>query len=610
MRQKFFSPMGATVRGAAAGFALALMAQIAGAESRHAIAMYGDPALPPDFVSLPYANPDAPKGGRITLGESGGFDSLNPFIVKGRAPSAVSEYTVETLMGRSLDEPFTLYGLLAESVETDEARSYVAFTLRENARFSDGSPVTVEDVIWSFQTLGDPALGLPRYTNSTKKIASVEQTGPRTVKFTFNTQDRELPLILGLRPVLKKAQYDGRDFHVSSLEVPIGSGPYTVAAFEPGRYVTYRRNPDWWGKDLPFNRGQHNFDEIRVDYFGDAGVVFEAFKAGELSSWRETNPAKWATNFNFPAVGSGDVVLDEIPHGRPSGIEGFVMNTRRPLFADWRVRQALIDSFNFELVNRTLNGGAVPRITSYFSNSSLGADIANPAPEAERALLEPFAAELLPGALEGYSLPLSDGSEANRRNTRAAMALLEQAGWTVQGGVLKDAAGKPFAFDILLVNGADDMIGAASIWREALKRLGIDARIVTVDNAQYTERTNAYDFDVTHYIRALSLSPGNEQMLYWGAAGVETPSTRNWMGMNSPAAEAMVAAMLAARDQAGFTDAVRALDRVLTTGRYVVPLWYSPISRLAHGKAYHYPAKLPVYGDWPGFQPQVWWYEE
>lgn len=575
-----------------------------------AIAMYGEPALPPDFTALPYANPDAPKGGRITFGESGGFDSLNPFILKGRAPQAVSEYTVETLMGRSLDEPFTLYGLLAETVETDEARSYVAFTLREGARFSDGSPVTVEDVIWSFNTLGDPAKGHPRYANSSAKVAKVEATGPRTVKFTFNTSDRELPLIIGLRPILKKAQWEGRDFYASTLEAPIGSGPYTVAAVDPGRSITYRRNPDWWGKDLPFNRGQWNFDEIRVEYFTDAGVIFEAFKAGDLSSWRELNPAKWQSNYSFPAVTSGEVVKAEIPHRRPSGIEGFVMNTRRPIFADWRVRQALIDSFNFELVNRTLNGSAVPRIASYFGNSELGADITHAAPPEEQALLAPFAADLPPGTLDGYSLPVSDGSEANRRNMRSAMKLLEEAGWTVQDGVLKNGAGQPFRFEILLSNGADDLLGAATIWVEALKRLGIAARITTVDNAQYVQRTNAYDFDVTHYIRSLSLSPGNEQMLYWGSAGVTEPATRNWMGMNSPAAEAMVTRMLQATDPQDFRAATRALDRVLMAGRYVVPLWYSPVSRLAHRKSYHYPEKTPVYGDWPGFQPQVWWYED
>jgi len=578
------------------------------AQPAHGIAMYGEPALPPDFVSLPYANPDAPKGGRIIFGESGGFDSLNPFILKGNAPAGVSALTVETLLGRSYDEPFTLYGLLAESVETDAARSFVAFTLREEARFADGSPVTPEDVLWSFETLGTQ--GSPRYAAAWAKIAKAEKTGPRTVRFTFNTEDRELPLILGLRPILKKAQWDGKDFTVSSLEAIIGSGPYVIGPFEPGRFISYLRNPDWWGADLPFNRGLHNFDEVRYEYFGDGGVVFEAFKAGDITSYREANPAAWAGNYGFPAVQSGQVVLSEIPHQRPSGIEGFVFNTRREIFADWRVREALIQAFNFEFINRTLTGGVQPRITSYFSNSVLGMTPGAPAQGRERALLAPFADSLLPGALDGYALPVSDGSEANRTGIREATRLLQEAGWTVTDGVLTNAAGTPFAFDILLVQGQDDMLSIANIYVEALRRLGIAVTVTTVDSAQYKERTNRYDFDMTHYIRSLSLSPGNEQMLYWGAAGVTEPGTRNWMGMNSPAAEAMIKALLTATDPQEFTAATRALDRVLTSGRYVVPIWYSDVSRIAHARQLQYPDRLPIYGDWLGFQPDVWWYQD
>jgi peptide/nickel transport system substrate-binding protein len=594
--------------GPAAALTFALLTQPLLAQTTHGIAMYGTPALPPDFVSLPYANPDAPKGGRIVFGESGGFDSLNPFILKGNAPAGVSALTVETLMGRYYGEPFALYGLLAESVETDQARSFVAFTLREGARFSDGSPVTPEDVLWSFETLGTK--GSPRYAAAWAKIAKAEKTGPRTVRFTFNTADRELPLLLGLRPILKKAQWDGKDFTVSSLDPIIGSGPYVIGPFEPGRYISYVRNPDWWGADLPFNRGQHNFDEVRYDYFGDGGVVFEAFKAGDITSYREANPAAWASNYAFPAVQSGDVVLAEIPHQRPSGIDGFVFNTRREIFADWRVREALIQAFNFEFINRTLTGGVQPRITSYFSNSVLGMTPGTPAEGREQALLAPFADSLLPGALEGYALPVSDGSEANRKGIREATRLLEEAGWTVQNGVLTNAAGTPFAFDILLVQGADDMLSIANIFIEALRRLGIAVTVTSVDSAQYKERTNAYDFDMTHYIRSLSLSPGNEQTLYWGSAGVTEPGTRNWMGMNSPAAEAMIKTLLTATDPEEFTAATRALDRVLTSGRYVVPIWYSDVSRIAHAKQLHYPDRLPIYGDWLGFQPDVWWYKE
>ena len=571
-----------------------------------AIAMYGQPALPPDFVSLPYANPDAPKGGRILLGEKGGFDSLNPFILKGNAPSQVTAFTVETLMARSLDEPFTLYGLLAESIQTDESRSYAEFTLRPEAKFADGSPVTPEDVIWSFETLA--AKGQPRYAGAWAKIAKSEVTGPRSVRFTFNTVDRELPLILGLRPILKKAQWEGKDFAEASLEAPIGSGPYVVGDYEPGRFISFRRNPDWWGKDLPVNRGLYNLDEVRVEYFGVDTALFEAFKGGAISTFRELNPVKWAQNYSFPAVTSGEIVKAEIPHGRPSGIEGFGFNTRSPLFSDWRVREALTLAFNFELVNQTVNGGMQPRITSYFGNSVLGMAPGTPAEGRVKELLAPFAADLLPGALDGYTLPVGEG-EANRKNLRAATALLEAAGWTIQDGVLKNAEGAPFRFEILLTNGQDEMIAAANIYIEALKRLGIEAWITTVDNAQYKERTNEYRFDMTHYIRALSLSPGNEQMLYWGAKGVSEPGTRNWPGINSPAAEAMIGVMLASTDPAEFDAAVEALDRVLTSGRYVIPVWFNKVSRLAYRKEFHYSDRLPLYGDWPNWQPDAWWVE-
>ncbi|MEZ5685417.1 MAG: extracellular solute-binding protein [Paracoccaceae bacterium] len=569
--------------------------------------MYGAPALPPGFTHLPYANPEAPKGGRIRLGESGSFDSLNPWILKGRAAEGIASFVAETLMGRSYDEPFTLYGLLAESVETDEARQWVEFTLRENARFSDGSPVTVEDVIWSYETLGTQ--GHPRYQNAWRKVAKAEQTGPRKIRFTFSEPDRELALIMGMRPVLQKAQWAGRDFAEDTTTAPIGSGPYRIARVENGKFISLERNPDWWGKDLPFNAGRHNLDEIRYDYFGDGGVVFEAFKGGEIDSWRETNAANWARNFTFPAVASGAVVKSEIPHQRPSGISGLVFNTRRALFQDWRVREALTLAFNFEFINATLNDGAEPRIASFFSNSDLGMR-PGPASGKEAELLAPFADQLVPGVIEGYALPVSDGSELNRANARKAMKLLEEVGWTVdRDGVLKNAAGQPFSFEIVLQQGAAETQAVVDIYVEALGRLGIFPRISTVDDAQYQARTKDYDFDMAWYIRALSLSPGNEQYLYWGARGVTEPGSRNWMGMDVPAAEAMIDAMLTARTQEDFVAATRALDRILTAGRYVIPGWYAQVSRLAHNRALHFPTQLPLYGDWPGFQPDVWWYE-
>jgi peptide/nickel transport system substrate-binding protein len=320
--------------------------------------------------------------------------------------------------------------------------------------------------------------------------------------------------------------------------------------------------------------------------------------------------SKWLSSYDFPAVTSGDTIKAEIPHGRPSGIEGFVFNTRKPIFADWRVREALILAFNFEFINQTLNGGLPPRIPSYFGNSFLGMEPGKPAEGRELELLEPFKAELPPGAIEGYALPVSEGDQANRKNIRAAAALLEEAGWTVgDDGVLKNAKGEPFTFEILLVTGQDEMASAAEVYIEALKALGITATLNKIDDAQYKDRTTNYDFDMTHYIRSLSLSPGNEQVLYWGAGGVTEPGTRNWMGVNSPAVEAMIAAMLKAPDAEEFTVATKALDRVLTSGRYVIPIWYSDLSRLAYSADLKYPEKLPLYGDWTGFLPDTWWHE-
>ncbi|MDE0303746.1 MAG: extracellular solute-binding protein [Albidovulum sp.] len=574
----------------------------------HGIAMYGEPALPPDFVSLPYAYPDAPKGGSITYGRSGSFDSLHPWIVKGRAPWEIRSHVYETLLGRSYDEPFTLYGLLAETVETGPDRDWVEFTLRPEARFSDGSPVTVEDLLWSFETLGTE--GHPRYSLSWKKIESAMQTGERTVRFTFNTVDRELPLILGLRPVLQKSQWDGKGFGESSLDIPIGSGPYVVEEFEPGRFIRFARDTDYWGKDLSFNRGRHNFDKITYEYFGDGGVVFEAFKAGEIDIYREWNAAKWDSNYDFPAVRTNAVVKSEIYHQRPSGIRGFVFNTRREKFTDIRVRDALIHAFNFELTNAIMNDGKLPRIQSYFSNSVLGAK-PGPATGKVLELLLPFKNEIPEDALEGYTLPVSDGSERNRKNILLARDLFQSAGWSIDtDGVLKNADGEAFEFEILVVQGAHDTMSIAEIYIESLKRLGIQAEITLVDSSQYQERTNAYDFDVAWYRRSMSLSPGNEQRLYWGREGVETPGTRNWMGVASDAVEAMIAAILEAREQSDFIAGVRALDRILTANRFVIPVWYSNFSRLAYKAELRFPESIPIYGDWIGFLPDVWWYEK
>ncbi|WP_406736564.1 extracellular solute-binding protein [Thioclava sp. GXIMD4215] len=583
------------------------------AAPQHALAMTGAPALPDGFDHLPYANPDAPKGGALKLGEVGTFDSLNPWILLGRPATGISQYVTESLMARSIDEPFTLYGLLAESVDTDAARSYVEYTLRPEAHFSDGKPVTVEDVIWSYKTLGEH--GHPRYRNAWAKVKDIRQTGPRSVRITFNAPDRELALLMGMRPILEKAQWAGKDFEATTDMVPVGSGPYVVDQVSNGRFISFKRDPDWWGKDVNFNHGLWNFDTIRHEYFKDGNVIFEAFKAGDVDAWREMSDARWQNNYNFAAAQSGEIVKDEIPHARPSGIDGLVMNTRNPLFKDWRVREALTEVFNFEFINKTLNNGAEPRVTSFFSNSELGMQ-PGPASGKVKALLAPFAGQLAPGTLEGTPLPVSDGREMNRKNTRKALKLLEDAGWTVaRDGVLRNASGQPFQFEILLRQGGGygsgpyDPQSVVDIYVQALERIGVKARVTTIDDAQYVQRARNYQFDMTWYWRALSLSPGNEQMLYWGSAGVAQPGSWNYMGMASPAAEAMIRHMLAATDHDEYVAAVRALDRILTQGRYVIPAWYSKSTRLAHKSSLHYPETLPVYGDWPGFMPDTWWYE-
>lgn len=593
----------------AAIFALGILgAGIASAEPQHGIAMYGEPALPPDFDHLPYTNPDAPEGGRLVMGETGGFDSLNPHILKGTVPWQLRFLAYESLMGRSWDEPFTLYGLLAESVETGPNREWVEFTLRPEATFSDGSPVTVEDVMWSYETLGTE--GHPRYRGAWTKIDKMEQTGPRKIRFTFNVADRELALIIGMRPILKKAQWEGRDFGSSGLDViPISSAPYVIDDFEAGRYVSLKRDPDYWGKDLPFMKGQANLDEIRMEFFGDGTVQFEAFKAGALNAIRENNAEKWLTQYDFPAVERGDIIKSEIPHGRPTGMTGFVMNTRRGVFADWRVRAAMLHAFNFEYINETMTGSKQPRITSYFSNSELGMQ-AGPAEGRVRELLEPFADELLPGALEGYALPEGDGSARNRGNLRKAMALLQDAGWSVQDGVMKNAEGQPLRFEIVLSQSAGEEQSIIDIFVQALQRLGIAPQVTVIDSAQYNERVNTFDYDMTFFRRGLSLSPGNEQRLYWGSEAADQTGSRNLMGMKSAAADAMIDVLLDAESREDFVAASRALDRVLTTGRYVIPIYQWNVARIAHVKELHYPEQLPVYGDWIDWMPNAWWWEE
>ena len=586
-----------------------LLATLAHSQPTHGIAMYGDPALPLDFAHLPYANPDAPTGGAIVTANVGGFDSLNPYIVKGSVHWQLRFLMGESLMARSLDEPFSLYGLLAESIETAEDRTWVEFVLRPEARFSDGSPVTVEDVIWSYETLG--TVGHPRYRGFYNKVASIEAVGERGVRFTFNEADRELALLAGLRPILQKSQWDGLDFAESGLDViPVTSSPYTITDFEANRYIELTRNPDYWGYGVvPFVNGLYNLDTIRMEFFGDETAAFEAFKVGEVNTNREFNVAKWDSQYDFALMQSGDFVRSVLPHSRPSGITGFVMNTRLPQFEDIRVRDAMIYAFNFEFINDAMTGGAQPRITSYFSNSPLAMQN-GPATGRVMEMLEPFADSIPADAISGYALPVSDGSERNRANIGAALDLMEQAGYTVQDGVMADANGTPFTFEILLQTGSSENQSMIDMYVESLSRLGITPTVTVVDNAQYAERTDVYDFGMTYYRRGLSLSPGNEQYLYWGIEAADVQGGRNMMGVKSEAIDAMIDYLLTSPSQDDFLAATQSLDRLLTAGRYVIPIYQWNISRIAHDKNLHYPDTMPIFGDWPGWQPDVWWYSE
>ncbi len=576
-------------------------------EPTHAISMYSTPALPPDFVSLPYANPNAPKGGEIKLGAVGSFDSLNPHILKGRSPWQLRFWNYETLMGRNWDEPFTLYGLLAESIEVAPNREWVEFTLRPEAKFADGSPVTIEDVLWSYETLG--TVGHWRYRGLWKKIETIERKSSSTIRFSFNEDNPELALLAGMRPILKKGQWEGRDFTASGIEtVPITSAPYQITNFEAGRFIELQRNPDYWANKLGLRRGTNNFDTIRIEYFADASIYFEAFKAGEIDVYREGNAEKWISQFDFPLALQGAITKSEIPHSRPTGMRGLFMNMRNEKFKDWRVREALIQAFNFEYINEAQNANRQRRITSYFSNSTLGL-VPGPASEDIIELLNNFKADLPPGTLEGYEFPKSDGTLGNRKNMGRAHKLLEEAGYSVTDGILRDGTGTAFEFEILLRQGAQEYLSISEIYANSLARLGIDVRISLVDSAQYSERLRKAQFEMVPYARGLSLSPGNEQSLYWSSEAADQEGTRNIIGVKSPAIDYLLSRLMKSKTVDELQSITRAMDRVLTAGRYVIPIYYENVSRIAHKSELKFPTYTPIYGDRIGFLPDVWWYQ-
>ena len=589
------------------GLVLAVPAPVWAAPS-HAIAMQGEPALPPGFSHFPYVNPDAPKGGRIDYAVPGSFDSLNPFIVQGDASRGLFDQVFgntvfDTLMMRSRDEAFTLYPLLAESVETDAERTFVEFTLDPRARFSDGTPVTADDVIFSMELIRDKTR--PLYQRWIKVVDRMEKVGERGVRFTFNDRaDRESPLLLALLPIFPKHATDAAAFDRSTLKPQIASGPYTIGAVRPGEYVSLKRNPDYWAKDHPSKRGFDNYDEIRINYIRDENTMFEAFKKGLVSVQLETDTGRWATGYDFPAARDGRVVKDTFVAGTPSGMYGFVLNTRRPVFRDRRVRQALAGLFDFEWANQNLFSSAYTRTRSYYEGSELSY-LDHPADDAEKALLAPFPDAVSAGIMAGQSpLPVSDGSGRDRTFLKQGFDALKAAGYEVKDGRMTGPDGRPLAFEILLNGPPGEAVSLA--WQRTLEKLGIGVSLRVVDSAQYLQRQQTYDYDVILQAYTSSLSPGAEQVGRWGSASRDAEGTFNFAGVAEPAVDALIDALVKARTREDFVSAVRAMDRVLVSGAYVVPLYHRPQQWVARWSEIKHPEKTPIYG----YQLPTWWREK
>ncbi len=577
---------------------LALMVAPASAAPKHGIAMQGEPALAADFTHLPYANPDAPQGGQLRQAVTGSFDSTNAFIVKGTAATGIRTYVFESLMGRNWAEPFSLYGLLAESIDVSDDRQTFTYKLRPEAAFSDGSPVSAADVVFSMETLRDK--GRPNFKNSYSKISKIETPDDRTLIFHQQAGDRELPMILGLMPILSKAYWRGRTFEDSTLDPILGSGPYVIGGVKPGETVIYKRNPNYWGKDLPIAKGLWNFDELRIDYYRDANAAFEAFKSGLADIRTEGDPVRWATGYDFPAVKAGQVTLEKIEQRSPAPASGFAFNTRRKIFADVNVREALVMAFDFEWANTNLFSGAYQRTYGYFSGSGLSS-LGKPADDLEKAVLGEAAA-LRADFLDGsYRLPVSDGSGRDRRMLRQAVGLLAEAGWTVTDKGLTNQGGEQFAFTISVQSKDQEKI--ALHYQRTLQAIGIKAEVRLIDSAQFASIQKSYDYDMIPATWFNSLSPGNEQKFYFGSDGRIVEGTRNYPGIADPGVDRAIAAMLDATSRQQFEAAVRAEDRLLVSGFYTVPFYDAGGQWVARWNHIGRPEQQPL----PGFETTTLW---
>jgi peptide/nickel transport system substrate-binding protein len=582
-------------------FALLLDAADAASRAQHGISMHGEPALPAGFEHLPYVNPAAPKGGTVTLGELGSFDSLNPLIVKGVAANGVRELVYESLLGRALHEPFSLYGLIARRVDMPDDRRWITFELDTDARFSDGRQITPADVIFSWQLLKER--GQPYHRSNYKSVTSAEVSGPNSVRFTFEDDgNREAPLLIGLMPILPSHRTDPQTFEQTTLAPPVGSGPYVVAAVDTGRRVVYKRDPGWWGRDKPINRGRFNFDEIRYEFFRDQTSMFEAFKAGEIRIRLENDAARWAEGYAFPAAADGRIVRETLETRLPAGMTALVFNTRRPVFADQRVRRALILLFDFEWINRSFFHGNYTRTQSFFERSELSSH-GLPADQRELELLAPFKDRIEPAILAGtFKQPVSDGTGHNRANWQTAFRLLAEAGFVQEGGrLVHKVTRNPLAFEMMAGTRAEERLMQA--FAAPLERLGIAVSIRQVDSAQRWARMKTFDFDMVQWTWHASLSPGNEQMNRWSVASATTELSLNYAGVKDPGVDALIEAILAAHDRPQFVAAVRALDRLLLSGSYVVPLYHAKSLWVARWKELARPDVLPL----SGFALDTWW---
>ncbi len=577
--------------------AVLLSTSLAEAAPKHGIAMQGEPALPPDFKNLPYVNPDASQGGQLRQAITGTFDTLNPFIIKGNAANGIRTYMFESLMARNGDEPFSLYGLLAESIDASDDRQTFTYKIRPEAKFSDGSPVTAADVVFSMETLRDK--GRPNYKNNYAKVKSVETPDDHTLVFHQEAGDRELPLIMGLMPILSKKSWGGRNFDETTFVPLIGSGPYVIGSVKTDESITYKKNPDYWGKGLAISKGLWNFDTVRFDYYRDANAAFEAFKKGDVDVRMEEEPSRWNKAYDFTALTEGKVVKEFVEQRSPAPASGFAFNTRRKIFEDVRVREALVTAFDFEWANANLYSDSYKRIYGYFSGSALSSQ-GKPADAAELAIIGEGG--LPTPYLDGsYQIPVSDGSGKDRKNLRKAVGLLGEAGWTITDGKLQDKDGKPFAFIITI--GSADQEPMALHFQRTLQLIGIDMQIKTADSAQFTSLQKTYDYDMIPATWFNSLSPGNEQKLYFGSDGKTKDGTRNYPGIADPKIDAAIEAMLKATDRAGFESAVRAEDRLLVAGHYVVPLYTKGGQWVARWTYIGRPDKQPL----PGFEATTLW---